>query len=597
MSNCSVIMVSYHTGAALFAAVKSVLRQKQLTELIVVDNGNPPDTLARLQQMALSDPRLRILTGHGNIGIAKGYNKAAKDITSEYILFLAPDCLLPPDALTNTIRAMKEYQQAIVAGCWLQNPDRREVPTGRAPLPTPRSMLVRASKLPAEMPLDTHEVQSVSSAFFCIRKAHLEKLNGFDEAYFLHGSDMDACLRVVRGGGKVICVPRVKVTRMLPGTAEPFSRTIEWHRAKGLMYYFKKHFATDYMPVIRWMLNVVICVNFVMKEGRAWLGRKIAPKTALWHTVAAKRLMILASGLAELPEKKDWYGKSVLVTGATSQIGLCVVKRLVASGAAVLAVSRSDAIPFRHEHVRWIKGDLTDETFHLHGYLVDMVVHCAPLWHLPATIDVLADAEVKRIIAFGSTSIFVKALSKNFYESDMVEKLTAAETEIAKRCGARGIRWTILRPTMIYGVGLDESITSLAKFIDRFGFMPIYPPAFGKRHPVHADDLAIAVLQAAANDITHDRVYNLSGSDSLTYREIVERLFAVCGKKPRIVETTLLPGLLDLIGKLTGKAFLNGEIARRMNDDLVFFHDDAKRDFNFSPRPFLSGGMKDIEGF
>ncbi len=43
-----------------------------------------------------------------------------------------------------------------------------------------------------------------------------------------------------------------------------------------------------------------------------------------------------------------------------------------------------------------------------------MVVHCAPLWHLPPTLKMLADAEVKRIIAFGSTSIFAKALSRNW---------------------------------------------------------------------------------------------------------------------------------------------------------------------------------------
>ncbi len=76
------------------------------------------------------------------------------------------------------------------------------------------------------------------------------------------------------------------------------------------------------------------------------------------HSVAAKRLMILASGLAELPESRELYGTTVLVTGATSQTGLCVLRRLIASGAAVLAISRGDAIPFRHERLRWIKGDL-----------------------------------------------------------------------------------------------------------------------------------------------------------------------------------------------------------------------------------------------
>jgi len=52
-----------------------------------------------------------------------------------------------------------------------------------------------------------------------------------------------------------------------------------------------------------------------------------------------------------------------------------------------------------------------------------------------------------------------------------------------------------------------------------------------------------------------------------------------------------------MTGKISRNKFTNGEIARRMNDDMVFFHDDAKRDFGFNPRGFLSGGIKDIDGF
>src|SRR5476651_1020721 len=98
MAICSVIIVSYRTGPVLFASIRSVLRQQRLAELIIVNNGNPPDILARLQQMALTEPRLKILTGHGNAGFAKGCNLGAVQATGEFLLFLHPDCLLPSDA-------------------------------------------------------------------------------------------------------------------------------------------------------------------------------------------------------------------------------------------------------------------------------------------------------------------------------------------------------------------------------------------------------------------------------------------------------------------------------------------------------------------
>ncbi|MCC7260564.1 MAG: hypothetical protein IT567_05990, partial [Alphaproteobacteria bacterium] len=39
----SVVMVSYHTGPILWLALESVLVQPGLKELILVNNGNPPD--------------------------------------------------------------------------------------------------------------------------------------------------------------------------------------------------------------------------------------------------------------------------------------------------------------------------------------------------------------------------------------------------------------------------------------------------------------------------------------------------------------------------------------------------------------------------
>ncbi len=151
--------------------------------------------------------------------------------------------------------------------------------------------------------------------------------------------------------------------------------------------------------------------------------------------------MILASGLAELPEDNRMQGKTVLVTGATGQVGLCVVRRLLASGAAVLALSRADAIPFEHENLRWIKGDLNDKALRLNGYRAEIVVHCAPLWHTLPAMNALAEPGAKRIIVFSSTSIFAKALSKNEYEKEVVRNLSQAETELHRALPRRRHRF------------------------------------------------------------------------------------------------------------------------------------------------------------
>ena len=74
----------------------------------------------------MSEPRLKVLTGHGNIGFSAACNLGAKEVTAEFLLLLNPDCLLPPDALTEMVGAFNEVPGAVLAGCWLQNPDGSE---------------------------------------------------------------------------------------------------------------------------------------------------------------------------------------------------------------------------------------------------------------------------------------------------------------------------------------------------------------------------------------------------------------------------------------------------------------------------------------
>ena len=53
----SVVMVSYYTGPILFEAIERILNQGVPTELILLDNGNPPDVIEKLKSLASTQPR------------------------------------------------------------------------------------------------------------------------------------------------------------------------------------------------------------------------------------------------------------------------------------------------------------------------------------------------------------------------------------------------------------------------------------------------------------------------------------------------------------------------------------------------------------
>lgn len=609
MSSCSVIIVARQGGELLFATIESVLMQEKLAELLIVDNGNAPDVISRLQQRSLSEPRLKMIPVRGDVNFAKGCNIASRQATSEYLVLLKAGYLLPPDALSGLVATLETEKKAMLCGGLVQNYDGSRQTLFRTQIITPKSTFfdivafrLRKKKTPpvseetiTQKP--SFEVAAISSACMCVRSGDYKKLGGLDEEFFPQDEEFDFSLRVQQIGGRVLCIPSIKITRLPDAANNRVSVAQQSREAKNLVRYLNKFFSAHQPLGTLFIINILIMLRLILKIIGCGLFEFFQEARPKYNSVAAKRLMLLALGTVDVTKTEQLAKRIVLVTGATSQTGLCVIRRLIASGAAVIAITRNDEIPYRHNNLRWIKKDLTSPTFDLDGYCVDAVVHCAPLWQLPPLLTMLHNAEAKRIIAFSSTLVFSKSLSANDFEKDFVSKLQNSESVLAEKCSDFGIRHTIFRPTQVYGVGLDLGITNIAKIIRRFGLMFVYPPAFGRRQPVHVDDLAVAVIRAMDNETTYDKSYNLSGGEVLTYRDMLGKLFKLYGKKPRIINSTALPFALDMIGKVSRKKHINGEIARRMNDDLVFFNDDAARDFGFHPRGFLTAGIKDIEGF
>jgi nucleoside-diphosphate-sugar epimerase len=99
------------------------------------------------------------------------------------------------------------------------------------------------------------------------------------------------------------------------------------------------------------------------------------------------------------------------------------------------------------------------------------------------------------LVATSSMSILTKASSAQPAERAVVEQLQRGEALVQAQCQRLGMRWTILRPTLIYGAGRDRSLTPIARRAVASRLFPL-PGGGGLRQPVHADDLAQLVLRA-----------------------------------------------------------------------------------------------------
>ena len=220
---------------------------------------------------------------------------------------------------------------------------------------------------------------------------------------------------------------------------------------------------------------------------------------------------------------------------------------------------------------------------------ISLWISVAPIWVLSNHFNFLKLHGAQRIVALSSTSLFVKDNSSNADERSISLRLSQGEESLKTWAEANGIEWIILRPTLIYGGRKDKNISEIANFIERFGFFPVFGRASGLRQPVYAGDVAAACLSALQQPAVVNHAYNISGGETLTYHQMVTRIFSTLGLRSRILHVPLfffriVIYLLHLIPRYRNWSV---EMAERMNQDLCFDHSSATRDFAYLPRNFV----------
>ena len=285
-------------------------------------------------------------------------------------------------------------------------------------------------------------------------------------------------------------------------------------------------------------------------------------------------------------------GSPVIVTGGASQVGRCLLARLSAQGRPGIAIQHVEPIP-AYDSIRVVEGSLSGNS--LPRLEAPGMVHIPAIWLLPENLPWLAHCGLKRLVCLSSTSILSKEASPSRYERDLASRLAAAEEQVLSVCGKLGVDCAILRPTMIYGQGLDRNVSRAVKFIERFGFYPAAVRADGLRQPVHADDLAGAALAILASDEPVRGIYEVGGQEVLAYDEMIGRLFELLGRPRRILRIPMLAMMAGALGWITRRPEITGAMVLRMGEDLVADNSRAHADFGYVGRNFLAGGLSDIQ--
>ncbi len=277
----SVIMVVYKTGPALFHSIARVLGEPLIDEFVVVDNGSAPDDEARLREIAEQEPRFRLVQGHGNIGFARGCNLGARTAKGQHLIILNPDAYLQSGCVAALLEGAEGHSSPCVVGARVLNTDGSEQRGGRRGEVTPVTTLLSFSHLSLSLSFlrkfEIHRedeaiptapilVPTISGACFYMSREDFQRLGGFDERYFLHVEDIDLCWRARRMGGSVVFQPAATVEH-LGSTSHKHPITVEYHKGRGLIRYFRKRADNPWRYALAVALSPLILGVSVLRPG------------------------------------------------------------------------------------------------------------------------------------------------------------------------------------------------------------------------------------------------------------------------------------------------------------------------------------------
>ena len=106
--------------------------------------------------------------------------------------------------------------------------------------------------------------------------------------------------------------------------------------------------------------------------------------------------------------------------------------------------------------------------------------------------------------------------------------------------------------------------------------------------PIHAEDVASYAYTALLNRSGTNKIYTITGEETLPYKEMVSRIFHTLGKKPRFLKIPqrIFQRIEAIFRYLPGSSRLPLGILERMNMNLVFDDSQASDIFGVTPRPF-----------
>ena len=274
----TIVIVSYESRDPLVAGLEAIAARVTLAhEVVVIDNASGDGSADAVRARF---PSATVIANAENVGFARANNQGLRVARGEYVLVLNADAEVGAGAVETMAALLDARPDVGIVGPRTRYPDGR-IQVSFGPMLAPvaewrqrrlvrgvqrgdAAALARAEALAAA----EQEPAWVSGSCLMARRAALEAVGFFDEAYFLYEEDVDLCIRVRRAGWRIVYTPRAEVVHHL-GTSmarAPERSALEYHRSH--LRFYARHNGPMANGVLRASLAFRGVAGWVASRGR-----------------------------------------------------------------------------------------------------------------------------------------------------------------------------------------------------------------------------------------------------------------------------------------------------------------------------------------
>lgn len=279
-----VVVVSYNSGGRLRRCVEELALDPGI-HVVVVDNASTDDSVKTASELPV-----QVVPLQQNLGFGGGCNAGwrSSKAGAPYVLFLNPDARMSAGDVLRLADVMERTHSGAVAPRIVGETGQLEPSLRRFPevksifgqalfahriFPNARwtdEVIREPERYKQEGPCDW-----ASGACLLVTRTLLERLDGFDEGFFMYCEDVDLCRRIWQAGREVIYTPAVLCTHA-GGASAPRWRLLPV-LAKSRIRYAQKHFGRARSVTYRIGVGLTAMTHVLAGRGvRGRMGHALA---------------------------------------------------------------------------------------------------------------------------------------------------------------------------------------------------------------------------------------------------------------------------------------------------------------------------------